>query len=71
MLTPKSDELVANPFRHKDADKFFEDGFTECLSPHSAKARQSSFPITVFYAFKQAETDDDGGTRIDWLGDTA
>ena len=27
----------------------------------SAKARPSGYPITVFYAFKQAETDDDGG----------
>ena len=32
MLTPKADELVADPFRHGGKDKpskFFEDGFTE------------------------------------------
>ena len=60
MLTPKTDELVADPFRHKDADKFFEDGFTDVFQ-RICETTPTGFPITVFYAFKQAEDNDDGG----------
>ncbi|HEX3960597.1 MAG TPA: DUF1156 domain-containing protein [Trebonia sp.] len=60
MLTPKSDELVADPFRHEDANKFFEDGFTDVFR-HVCEGTPVGFPITVFYAFKQSESDDDGG----------
>src|SRR5487761_1590231 len=60
MHTPKSDELVADPFRHEDANKFFEDGFTEVFR-HVCHGTPAGFPITVFYAFKQSESDDDGG----------
>jgi putative DNA methylase len=60
MLTPKSDELVADPFRHEDANKFFEDGFTDVFR-HVCDGTPAGFPITVFYAFKQSESDDDGG----------
>ena len=55
MLTPKADELVADPFRHeRTPSKFFEDGYTKVF----ARIREGAppdFPITVFYAFKQAE----------------
>jgi putative DNA methylase len=60
MLTPKADELVADPFRHEDADKFFENGYTKVFD-RICKGTPAKYPITVFYAFKQAETDDDGG----------
>lgn len=60
VLTPKADELVADPFRHEDADKFFEDGYTNVFA-RICESTPNEFPITVFYAFKQAETDDDGG----------
>ena len=63
MLTPKADELVADPFRHQgkdEAKRFFEDGFTEVFR-HICEGTPHGFPITVFYAFKQAEADDDGG----------
>jgi putative DNA methylase len=60
VLTPKTDELVADPFRHKDANKFFEDGFTNVFQ-RICEITPSGFPITVFYAFKQAEDNDDGG----------
>jgi putative DNA methylase len=60
MLTPKADELVANPFRHADANKFFEDGFSEVFH-RIREGTLEQFPIAVFYAFKQAETDDVGG----------
>jgi putative DNA methylase len=60
MLTPKADELVADPFRHEDAEKFFEDGYTKVFAD-ICEAAPDNFPVTVFYAFKQSETDNDGG----------
>lgn len=63
MLVPKADELVANPYRHEGKDgakEFFEAGFREVFR----RARESAlpdFPITVYYAFKQSETTDEGG----------
>jgi len=69
LLTPKADELVADPFRHDGNDaarEFFEAGFQKVF----AKIRESSpdgFPISVFYAYKQAETDDERGrTSTGW-----
>lgn len=58
MLVPKTEELVANPYRHdgkEGAKEFFEDGFRSVF----ARARETAlddFPITVYYAFKQSET---------------
>jgi putative DNA methylase len=60
MLTPKADELIADPFRHQEPDTFFEDGYRKVFT-HICAYTPREFPITVFYAFKQAETDDDGG----------
>lgn len=62
LLTPKADELVADPFRHggeEQAERFFEDGF-EKVFMRIREGTPDGFPITVFYAFKQAETDRDG-----------
>jgi putative DNA methylase len=63
MLTPKTDELIASPFRHKgkeEAERFFETGFFEVFE-RMCQGAPSGYPMTVFYAFKQAETDDNGG----------
>nr|NLI49962.1 DUF1156 domain-containing protein [Propionibacterium sp.] len=68
MLVPKTEELVANPYRHggrEEAKGFFEDGFRQVF----AKARQSAlpdFPITVYYAFKQSESDVAGDASSGW-----
>lgn len=66
MLTPKASELVATPHRHggskTKAEAHFEDGFVRVF----AAARQHQVPqvpLTMFYAFKQSETDaGDGST---------
>jgi len=63
MLTPKAAELVADPIRHggkKGAQDFFEKGFTDVFT-RICDATPEGYPITVFYAFKQAEGDDAGG----------
>ncbi len=68
MLTPKADELVADPFRRGGeelAGSFFEDGFTRVFR-NIRSAVEATFPTTVFYAFKQAETDSKGTASTGW-----
>ena len=68
MLVPKSEELVANPYRHggsAGAEKFFEEGF-ERVFGRAREAALSEFPITVFYAFKQAELEKEGVASTGW-----
>lgn len=68
MLVPKAEELVANPYRHGGkvgAQTFFEDGFQHVF----ANARVSvldDYPITVYYAFKQAELEAEGMASTGW-----
>lgn len=68
MMTPKADELVADPFRHGGTDKaerFFEQGF-ERVFARIREGTPAGFPISVFYAFKQAETDEHGEASTGW-----
>jgi putative DNA methylase len=68
LLVPKAEELVANPHRHNGehgAKAFFEDGFRRVF----ARARESAlldYPITVYYAFKQTDSGDDGTASTGW-----
>ena len=57
LSVPKSEELVATPYRHggrEQAAIFFLDGMTEVLRRLS-KQSHPGFPITIYYAFKQSE----------------
>lgn len=68
MLVPKAEELVANPYRHggrSGAERFFEAGF-EHVFAHARRAASDDFPITVYYAFKQAELNAEGITSTGW-----
>ncbi len=61
VLTPKSRELVADPFRHdgrSGADRHFETGFSTVFR-HAAEQSRIDTPMTIFYAFKQTEEGDD------------
>jgi putative DNA methylase len=61
VLTPKDRELIAEPGRHESraaAAQFFEDGLTSVFSELRKTSRDDS-PMPVFYAFKQAEEDQD------------
>lgn len=64
LAVPKAEELVATPYRHGSKDKaesFFLDGMTAAM--HSlAEQAHSAFPVTIYYAFKQAETQAEAGT---------
>lgn len=64
MVTPKTDELIATPYRHggsmSQAEHYFEDGFVDVFR----SARESSpadHPISLFYAFKQSESTNESG----------
>jgi len=61
LLVPKKQELIASPFRfdgsRSDAAAFFEAGFTRAFS-HIRGSQDRSCPLTVFYAFKQEETEE-------------
>ena len=68
MLVPKAEELVANPYRHGGAggaNDFFETGF-EHVFAHARETATDDFPITVYYAFKQSETDEGGEASTGW-----
>jgi putative DNA methylase len=68
MLVPKAEELVANPYRHggkNGAREFFEHGFEDVFVRARASANPD-YPITVYYAFKQSETDDTGKASTGW-----
>jgi putative DNA methylase len=64
VAVPKAEELVAFAYRHKDkagAEAFFLDGMTRATH-RLAEQAHPAFPVTIYYAFRQAETDDDEGT---------
>jgi putative DNA methylase len=68
MLVPKAEELVANPYRHggkDEAQEFFEHGF-ERVFEHARRPALAEFPIAVFYAFKQSETETQGTASTGW-----
>jgi len=64
LAVPKADELVACSYRHGSkgqAEKFFLDGMT-CAMHRLAEQATPALPVTIYYAFKQAESDVAGGT---------
>jgi len=64
LAVPKSQELVALPHRHgskQQAEAFFLDGMTRAMHRLADQAHPF-FPVTIFYAFKQSETESIEGT---------
>jgi len=65
LLVPKAQELVATPYRFggskEKAQEFFEAGFVQAFA-RVRSMQASSYPLTIFYAFKQSEeTDEESG----------
>ncbi|MCC6801846.1 MAG: DUF1156 domain-containing protein [Anaerolineae bacterium] len=61
MLVPKEPELIASPYRHgskEAANTHFENGMLQAFTSMN-RFTSPEFPMTVFYAFKQQETDGD------------
>ncbi len=69
MLTPKAEELIASPYRHggdrKKAAEFFETGLGQAIQRWRENGHPD-YPTTIFYAFKQAETDRSGTASTGW-----
>lgn len=68
MLTPKAEELVANPYRHdgkSGAEKFFIDGFNSVFA-RIREGANSTIPLTVYYAYKQQDANADGASSTGW-----
>jgi putative DNA methylase len=64
VAAPRREELVAFAFRHKDkksAEKFFLDGMTRAMQ-RLAEQSHPAFPVTIYYAFRQTEHDEEKGT---------
>ena len=70
LAVPKAEELVAFAYRHSSgrlgAETFFLSGMTQAMHRLSAQAHPA-FPVTIYYAFKQAEGDGaEGITNTGW-----
>jgi putative DNA methylase len=64
VAVPKNDELVAFAYRHngkEGAEAFFLEGMTRAMHRLSEQAHPA-FPVTIYYAFKQSEHDEEAGT---------
>ena len=65
LAVPKADELVAFGYRHEagrvGAEKFFLEGMTKAMR-RLAEQAHPAFPVTIYYAFKQAESGKEAGT---------
>ena len=64
MSVPKAEELVATPYRHggkEEAEAFFLQGMSQAIR-NLAEQAHPAFPVTIYYAFKQSETQADSGT---------
>jgi len=64
LLVPKTQELVATPYRFsgdkEKAKRFFEEGLRKAfIQMHGVNHRD--YPLTVYYAFKQTEEEDADG----------
>lgn len=69
LAVPKAEELVATPYRHggrEKAEAFFLEGMTQAMR-RLAEQAHPAFPVTIYYAFKQSESDGvDGTTNTGW-----
>ena len=65
LLTPKTEELVATPYRfdgsRAKAEQHFQHGLINAFKA-IRRGQLADFPMTVFYAFKQTETDTTDGS---------
>jgi putative DNA methylase len=69
LAVPKSEELVATPYRHgskEKAETFFMAGMTQAIQ-NLAEQAHPAFPVTIYYAFKQSETKEGSTTSTGWV----
>lgn len=64
LAVPKAEEIVAGAHRHggkEQAEHFFLEGMTVAMKQLRENSHPA-FPVTIYYAFKQSETESDAGT---------
>ncbi|MBR0568251.1 DUF1156 domain-containing protein [Azoarcus sp. L1K30] len=65
LAVPKAEELVAAAYRHgsrEEAEAFFLDGMTVAIQ-RLVESAHPAVPVTIYYAFKQSETESNLGTH--------
>lgn len=68
LLVPKGEELVADHERHngkETAEQFFMHGMTSVMH-NIATQSHPAFPVSIYYAFRQAETSEVGTASTGW-----
>ena len=68
LLVPKSQEMIAEPARQgswESAAAYFEQGLREAFAA-ILEVHDHDYPFTLFYAFKQAETSEEGTASTGW-----
>ena len=69
MSVPKAEELIAIAYRHGSkakAEAFFLNGMTDAMS-RAANQAHPAFPTSIYYAFKQSESNgDEGAASTGW-----
>lgn len=68
LATPKTEELVATPYRHAgkgSAEAFFLAGMRSAIQNMVLKS-SNKFPATIYYAFKQSEVTQEGISSTGW-----
>jgi putative DNA methylase len=66
--SPKDSELVAFAYRHENkaaASEFFMNGMTNAMR-NLAEEGHPAFPVTIYYAFRQSETESEGTASTGW-----
>lgn len=69
LLVPKTQELIASPYRHEgskeQAKEFFENGLGNVFR-RLREMQDSRFPLTIYYAFRQSEDEDEAVASTGW-----
>ena len=68
LAVPKAEELIATPYRHgskEAAEVFFMDGMTRAMH-RLAEQAHPAFPVTIYYAFKQSDSSENGTASAGW-----
>lgn len=68
LVVPKTEELVAFAYRHAGkagAEAFFLAGMTKAMH-RLVEQSHPAFPVSIYYAFKQVESDEEGAASTGW-----
>lgn len=67
MLVPKSEEIVATPYRFAGSKQKAREFFENCMKDafrRMQKTARDDVPVSIYYAFKQSESDDNADGKM-------